>query len=153
MKKIYLLIVFTLAITSIRAQNKTNSVIANTSDKSDKSKKLKEPLSQGTLSKKNILDEKKKKIPKPATKDLSGEKTCWVYRPTDNLATVIGYSLVLLASILTFYQWRKDQRWKRKEALMSSITSFNGTPGAWNARQMLIYSDRDIPLWDKEKPE
>lgn len=91
---------------------------------------------------------------------VPAEKTCWLYRSTDNLASLIGYFLVLIASYLTYNQWKKDQRWKRNEALfkrnealMDRVISFSITPGSWNAMLMLISPDRDIPLWDTEKPE
>lgn len=43
--------------------------------------------------------------------------------------------------------------WKQKEALIDRIIAFGDTPGAHNALMMLGSPERDIPLWDKEKPE
>ncbi|GAB3897595.1 hypothetical protein [Spirosoma agri] len=90
----------------------------------------------------------KKESPAEKEKDTS-----WLFRETDNLATLIGYVLVATATVLTFCQWRADQKWKQKEALMNRVTSFDSTPGVWNALLMLGTPDRHVPLWDKEKPE
>ncbi len=84
---------------------------------------------------------------------LQPEKESWFFRGTDNLTTLIGYGLVFIASLLAYRQWRRDQQWKRLEALMQRIKAFTETPGSLNAMMMLSSDDREVPLWDKEKPE
>jgi len=81
------------------------------------------------------------------------EQEWWPLRATDNLATLIGYFLVFIASLLAHRQWRADQQWKRLEALMERIKAFTETPGSLNAIMMLSSQDREIPLWNKERPE
>ena len=84
---------------------------------------------------------------------VSGPEEPWLFRGTDNLATLIGYGLAAVASGLAFRQWKAEQRWKRKEVLMDRIRAFGDTPGARNAMMMLTSHDREVPLWDKERPE
>lgn len=92
------------------------------------------------------------------------EEKPWHLRSTDNLTSLIGsgvvfitslvgYSLVLYASIVAYRQWRHDLRWKQLEVLMGRIKAFNETPGTMNAIMMLFSEDREVPLFDKEKPE
>src|SRR5215203_6611020 len=52
---------------------------------------------------------------------IQPEKESWLFRGTDNLATLIGYVLVSFASLLAYRQWRADQQWKRLDALMERI--------------------------------
>lgn len=85
--------------------------------------------------------------------DLDNEPKPWLFRGTDNLATLMGYLLVAGASIFAYRQWKAEQMWKRKEKLMELISAFSDTPGSRNAMMMLTSHDRDIPLFDKEKPE
>ncbi|RZM18572.1 MAG: hypothetical protein EOO88_40370 [Pedobacter sp.] len=94
-------------------------------------------------------------VTQPKKDSLAEKETerCWLFKDTDNLTTLIGYVLVVFATGLTYTQWRADQKWKRKEALMNRVTSFDATPGVWNALLMLGTPEREVPLWDKEKPE
>lgn len=87
------------------------------------------------------------------TIDKKQNNTSWWFNGTDNLATIIGYFLLGLGTFLGVWQWRKDESWKRAENLMSRVSDFNETPGAHNAMLMLDWKDRNVPLWDKEKPE
>lgn len=77
----------------------------------------------------------------------------WLVEPTDNLGTLLSASLVGVAAVLAYSQWAADQRWKRMEALMERIMAFGDTPGSRNAMMMLTTRERDVPLWDREKPE
>ena len=81
------------------------------------------------------------------------DEKSWLFRSTDNLTSLIGYGIILLASIVAYTQWRRDQKWKRLEALLVRVKAFNDTPGSMNAIMMLFSEDREVPLWDKEKPE
>ena len=94
-----------------------------------------------------------KSEPPSQTVTIQPEQEWWPFRATDNLATLIGYFLVFIASLLAYRQWRADQQWKRLEALMERIKAFTETPGSLNAIMMLSSHDREIPLWDKERPE
>lgn len=71
---------------------------------------------------------------------------------------------VLFGGGFAIYKWFHEVRenrelraqellWKQKEALIERITAFGDTPGAYNAILMLSSPDREIPLWDKQKPE
>lgn len=89
--------------------------------------------------------------------ELRWDATPWAFRQTDNITVVatsiIGYMLVAFASYFAYKQWIKDQRWKQIEALMDRIEAFGDTPGSKNAMMMMASQDREIPLWDKERPE
>ncbi|RYY06125.1 MAG: hypothetical protein EOP43_07180, partial [Sphingobacteriaceae bacterium] len=61
--------------------------------------------------------------------------------------------LCFIGLIITYFQWRKDQKYKQKELLLKRIIAFSETPGALNAELMLASADRDVPLWAKEKIE
>lgn len=92
---------------------------------------------------------------RPSTPETNtGDRsTPWPFRQTDNLASVLGYGLVSLVSVLAYRQWKADQRWKRVDALMERIMAFGDTQGSRNAMMMLTSHDRDVPLFDCEKPE
>lgn len=92
-----------------------------------------------------VLKTVQQNVPKEEKQGWSGSIDDWL--------KLCGYFLVLGGSILTYYKWRKDQNWKRKETLMTRITSFSLTPGTWNAILMLESPDRNVPLWDKENRE
>ena len=77
----------------------------------------------------------------------------WLFKEPDNLSNLLGYLLVFLGSAFAIIQWRRDQKWKRKELLISRVSAFNETPGALNALLMLDWSDREIPLWAKDRVE
>ena len=77
----------------------------------------------------------------------------WLLRETDNFATLIGYFIAISAGAIAFWQWRKDQNWKKKEVLLSRAVAFKDTPGSYNALLMLDSANRNIPLWDSNEPD
>ena len=76
----------------------------------------------------------------------------WFLSETDNLATLIGYVIATAAGLFAVWQWRKDQNWKKKEALLGRAIAFKDTPGSYNALLMLDSANRNIPLWDCDVP-
>ena len=85
--------------------------------------------------------------------DLNSDSGPWLFRQTDNAATLIGYILVFGASCFAYKQWVAEQKWKRKETLMDLIAAFEDTPGSRNAMMMFTKVERDVALFDKDRRE
>ncbi len=77
----------------------------------------------------------------------------WFFQSPDNLSTLLGYALVAGGTLFGYHQWAGEQRWKRREVLMNTITAFDATPGSRNAMMIISCPDRDIPLLDAESPK
>lgn len=79
--------------------------------------------------------------------------TDWLFKSTDNLATLIGYVIVAIGARFTYRQWTRSEAWKRREVFFERVSSFIETPGNWNAILLLEYFEREVALWDKNNAE
>src|SRR5688572_23558897 len=84
----------------------------------------------------------------------------WLGEETNNAVTLVGYVLVAIGTGLAAWQWGKEQRdrraeeaAKRRQSILARVSSFDDTPGARNAMLMLSGYDRNVPLYDAERPE
>ena len=77
----------------------------------------------------------------------------WLDQPSNNATSLISFGLAFLSICLSLYQFISSERWKRQDAMMNRVESFHVTPGSHNAMQMIDSPDRDIALWDKDKPQ
>ena len=73
----------------------------------------------------------------------------WV---ADNLVGILTLVFAVPGALFAFFQWHRDQAWKRTTAAVERIRSFYETPGARNAMMILKSPRREIPLWDRQYP-
>jgi hypothetical protein len=77
----------------------------------------------------------------------------WAYSEQDNITALGSLGIALVVAWCGWYQWQKEQRWKRVEHVLDRIRAFGETPGSINAMMMLGVEDREIALWDTSQAE
>lgn len=85
--------------------------------------------------------------------DVPGTFWQWAYSEQDNITALGSLAIALVVALCGWYQWQKEQRWKRVEHVLDRIRAFGETPGSINAMMMLGVEDREIALWDNSQAE